>query len=210
LMERARRARPSAPRGRGTGRAGSARERTERYREMGVKRSTATSRDSAMAREKSFCMPRADQAKKFAGRSGCTGMATHARFASREMFRRARELRRNATPQEKIIWELVRDHQLGYPVRRQHPLGKHIVDFYCPQAKLAIEIDGSQHGDYSDDIRDGTLAIEFGVKVIHFKNQRVNNDAASVVEEIRKAINERAPLLAERKRRAKEFPDDDE
>jgi very-short-patch-repair endonuclease len=58
---------------------------------------------------------------------------------------RARELRQPLTPAEKIIWSCVRDNQLGYHLRRQHPIGRFIADFYCAQAKLVIEIDGDTH-----------------------------------------------------------------
>jgi very-short-patch-repair endonuclease len=60
------------------------------------------------------------------------------------MFKRARQLRRDATPEETILWAELRGTRLGIPFR-QHPLGTVVVDFYCPRAKVAIELDGAHH-----------------------------------------------------------------
>jgi len=66
--------------------------------------------------------------------------------ASPEIHRRAQELRKRMTPCENILWERLKGkHFLGYKFRRQHPLYKYIVDFYCHQLKLVIEVDGSVH-----------------------------------------------------------------
>lgn len=63
-----------------------------------------------------------------------------------EMVLRARELRKQTTPAEKILWEQLRNRRLnGIKFRRQHPLGKYIVDFYSPAHRLVIEIDGEFH-----------------------------------------------------------------
>lgn len=61
-----------------------------------------------------------------------------------ELLRRARELRQNMTPQERKLWyEFLRT----YPVKfyKQHIIGPYIADFYCPSARLVIELDGGQH-----------------------------------------------------------------
>ena len=58
----------------------------------------------------------------------------------------ARKLRKNQTPQEKILWSLIRNSQIkGLKFRRQYPIGDYIVDFVCKDIKLIIEIDGGQH-----------------------------------------------------------------
>ena len=59
---------------------------------------------------------------------------------------RRKELRNNATPQEAILWQHLKDSNFGCKFRRQHSIGPYIVDFYCPSKKLIIELDGSQHG----------------------------------------------------------------
>ena len=56
-----------------------------------------------------------------------------------------RELRTNATPQEIILWSRLKNKQLGVKFRRQHSFGKYIADFYCPEKRFIIEIDGTQH-----------------------------------------------------------------
>ena len=57
-------------------------------------------------------------------------------------------LRKQATPAERKLWSIVRDRRLdGYKFRRQHGIGRYILDFYCSKAKLAVEVDGSVHDD---------------------------------------------------------------
>ena len=69
-------------------------------------------------------------------------MAIH-NLVNRKQIRR--KLRNSATPQEVIIWSRLKNSQLDYKFRRQHSIGKYIVDFYCPQIKLAIEVEGDSH-----------------------------------------------------------------
>ena len=66
---------------------------------------------------------------------------------------RARELRRQMSPPEVIVWEMLRANRLeGIRFRRQHPIGPYILDFYCSAARLAIEIDGAGH-DFAERVR---------------------------------------------------------
>jgi len=59
----------------------------------------------------------------------------------------ARALRKRSTWAEKKLWRILRDHRFsGYRFRRQHPLGQHILDFYCAEARYNLELDGGQHG----------------------------------------------------------------
>ena len=96
----------------------------------------------------------------------------------------ARELRRNMTDAERRLWIGINRKQLkGYQFYRQKNIGRYIVDFYCPAAKLIVEIDGGQH--YSEDglrkdaIRDRYLA-GLGFTVIRFSDREVleNTDGA--------------------------------
>jgi len=105
----------------------------------------------------------------------------------------ARELRKNMTPQEKKIWyQFLRD----YPVRilRQKVIARFIADFYCKQAKLVIEIDGGQHnseGEFAKD-RERTKIIEgFGLEVIRFSNDDIDNDFERVCHVLDKEISDR-------------------
>ena len=64
------------------------------------------------------------------------------------MKHRARSLRKNMTDVERLLWQLLRDRQLGgYKFRRQHPIGPFFVDFVCLEKELVIEVDGGQHPD---------------------------------------------------------------
>ncbi|HNW71922.1 MAG TPA: endonuclease domain-containing protein [Candidatus Paceibacterota bacterium] len=58
---------------------------------------------------------------------------------------RRRELRRKQTKQEGLLWKSIRNRNLGVKFRRQYSIGGYILDFYCPEIKLVIEIDGSGH-----------------------------------------------------------------
>ena len=100
----------------------------------------------------------------------------------------ATELRQNPTHSEKILWEKLKGKQMkGYDFHRQKPLDHYIVDFYCSELMLAIEIDGSVH--LKDDIRLRDVlrqeSIEdYGVKFLRFTNEEVMNNLKQVVEEI--------------------------
>ena len=96
----------------------------------------------------------------------------------------AKNLRKNATPQERHLWY---DFLSKYEIRfqRQKAIGDYIVDFYCHKAKLVIEIDGSQH--YSvDEMKKDELRTKFleslGLKVIRFNNQEINENFVGVCE----------------------------
>ncbi|MGA9364763.1 MAG: DUF559 domain-containing protein [Bacteroidota bacterium] len=104
---------------------------------------------------------------------------------------RAKALRKNMTTAERKLWSLVRRNQLGLHFRRQAPLGSFIVDFYCPAAKLVLELDGIHH-DLSDEkdydrLREEHLKAR-GVKVIRFKNNEILMSTSSVLAEIQEQI----------------------
>src|SRR5438552_10606265 len=89
---------------------------------------------------------------------------------------RARELRHPLTPAEKKLWARVRNDQLGRHIRRQHPVWRFILDFYCAQAKLVIEVDGDTHAEPDqaeyDAARTAWLEAR-GYRVIRFDNSDV-------------------------------------
>ncbi len=104
----------------------------------------------------------------------------------------ARQLRENMTDAERRLWTKIRMKQLkGYQFYRQKPIGDYIVDFFCPRAKLIIEIDGSQHFfgkviEY-DRIRDEYVR-SLGLRVLRFTNTDVLTHIEEVVESIEKEI----------------------
>jgi imidazole glycerol-phosphate synthase subunit HisF len=67
--------------------------------------------------------------------------------ASPLIFERAKDLRKNMTEAEKVLWFHLKQNSGGFKFRRQHPLGIYIADFYCHKAKLVIELDGTIHDD---------------------------------------------------------------
>lgn len=110
-------------------------------------------------------------------------------------FNRARELRRKMTLPEVVLWEVLRQGKLaGLRFRRQHPIGSYILDFYCPSARLAIEVDGLGHDNSvqirHDARRQGWLA-ERGITVMRFAAADVLRDES--LEGVLLAIERAAP-----------------
>ncbi|MGE0351607.1 MAG: endonuclease domain-containing protein [Gemmatimonadales bacterium] len=90
----------------------------------------------------------------------------------------ARQLREAATPAERAVWELVRNRQmLGFKFRRQHPIGGFLVDFYCHELRLVLEIDGAVHAEPGradlDRARSEWLAAR-GFRILRLANGEVN------------------------------------
>jgi very-short-patch-repair endonuclease len=102
----------------------------------------------------------------------------------------ARLLRQNQTPAEQHLWNALRNKQLmGLRFRRQHPVGRFILDFYCPAQKLVIEVDGGIHDLQQDHDAKRTQEIErYGYRVLRFRNEEVLENLEWVLESIVKAI----------------------
>ncbi len=104
---------------------------------------------------------------------------------------RARYLRNHSTRAEIYLWKYLRNKQVfGYDFDRQKPIDHFIVDFYCKELHLAIEIDGDSHNEKwntYDKYRDNRLN-ELGVNVIHFQNEDVKNDLRDVLLAIEETI----------------------
>lgn len=106
----------------------------------------------------------------------------------------AREMRGNMTDAESLLWQLLRNRRLaGAKFRRQHPVGCYILDFYCHDRKLAIELDGGQHAEETDydRVRDEWLNSH-GIKVMRFWNNQMLLETESVAEAIFQALGSRA------------------
>ena len=108
--------------------------------------------------------------------------------ASPLIFGMAKDLRKNMTEAEKILWFHLKQNFEGFKFRRQHPLGIYISDFYCNKAKLVIELDGSVHENAdvknNDEIRQRSIE-ESGIKVVRFKNERIFKELEIVLQEIK-------------------------
>ena len=106
-----------------------------------------------------------------------------------ELRRRAKNLRKNPTRTEQILWGKLRKRQiLGYKFRRQHILPPHIVDFYCVPAKLAIEIDGAVHAEFRQAQLDQDRTLDLhrvhDVELIRFTNFQVRRRLQRVLRTI--------------------------
>jgi very-short-patch-repair endonuclease len=110
---------------------------------------------------------------------------------------RARQLRRTETWAEKLMWRWLRDRRFsGYKFRRQHPVGKYQLDFFCEEAELNIELDGSQHG-FPDQRKHDEEREKFlkslGIKTLRFWNSRLRRDAQTIRDTIFTELQTRAP-----------------
>jgi adenine-specific DNA-methyltransferase len=105
-------------------------------------------------------------------------------------------MRKEPTPAEEALWRLLRDRRLvGFKFRRQHPFGPHILDMYCPRAKLVVEADGGTHatpeGQDADRERDAYLTAN-GILVLRFWNNEITHEQDAVLERIATVCAERA------------------
>ncbi|MCI0706215.1 MAG: endonuclease domain-containing protein [Ignavibacteriae bacterium] len=103
------------------------------------------------------------------------------------------------TVAERKLWSLLRKNQLGVRFRRQVPLHGYVLDFYCPKAKLDVELDGSQHytsqGVRKDKERDNDLQRE-GIAVLRFASSEVFQNLEGVIQAI---INVTEEQIAQKK-----------
>ncbi len=113
-----------------------------------------------------------------------------ARHVPPHILANARELRKNLTDAERLLWSLLRDRRMaGLKFRRQHPVPPYILDFYCDEARLAIELDGGQHAEQGqyDAARSAFLATQ-GIRVLRFWNNDVLGQTEAVAEAIWNAV----------------------
>jgi very-short-patch-repair endonuclease len=98
----------------------------------------------------------------------------------------AKRLRRNQTDAERVLWFRLRDRRLaGWKFKRQVPIDRFIVDFFCADGKLIVEIDGGQHDQDRDRDADRTTALEaMGYIVLRFWNNDVMRNTDGVLEVI--------------------------
>src|SRR5919107_5564400 len=97
------------------------------------------------------------------------------RGASEGFVAGAKELRRNLTPAEQVLWAALRGRRAGgLRFRCQHPVGPSVLDFFCPAAKLVIEVDGPIHEEQREQDQARTEHLEaYGYRVLRFINQEV-------------------------------------
>ena len=108
-------------------------------------------------------------------------------------IQKARKLRKNQTDAEQLLWSKLRSKQVaGQKFRRQHPIGKYIVDFVCLEKKIIVKLDGSEHSDsiHYDEDRTSFLQAE-GYEVLRFWNNEVFEETDAVIQVIYNKVMER-------------------
>jgi very-short-patch-repair endonuclease len=110
---------------------------------------------------------------------------------------RARELRRKMSPPEVLLWQHLRQRPCGLKFRRQHETGEYVLDFYCSDARLAIEVDGLTH-DYPDQARHDHARDAWlknaGIDTLRVPAQEVFEDVVQAAEAIVEFTRARLPL----------------
>ncbi len=110
----------------------------------------------------------------------------------KKLLSRRKELRNNSTPQEILLWNELKHSKIGAKFRRQHSISGYIADFYCPERKLIIEIDGSQHFKKEAEEYDKIRTNYFGglnIKVLRFSNAEINTNIEGVLLKIKSELN---------------------
>ena len=107
-------------------------------------------------------------------------------------LQRAKELRRDMTPAEKILWNELRANKLGVHFRRQQIIAGFIVDFYCHKAGLVVEVDGDVHDlQQEEDTKREKVLSEMGLTVVRFGNDEVMRDWFTVAGKINTLVSAR-------------------
>ena len=108
---------------------------------------------------------------------------------TKEKLQRAKELRREMTPAEKLLWQEIRAKKLGVRFRRQQVVQGFIVDFYCHKAALVIEVDGDIHDlQQHEDARREKVLREMGLRIVRFRNDEVVRKLSAVVRKIKEMV----------------------
>ncbi len=116
------------------------------------------------------------------------------RNTSRQVQEAAETLRRALTPAERVLWASLRRKQLnGWHFRRQHPVGRSVLDFYCARARLVVEVDGGVHDtpEQQEHDHERTLVLnQYNLHVLRVSNEQVLGDLPRVLELIAAACAE--------------------
>ncbi|MBX3119720.1 MAG: DUF559 domain-containing protein [Fimbriimonadaceae bacterium] len=120
----------------------------------------------------------------------------------------ARDNRVSATDAERQLWQYLKGKQIGFRFRQQHPLDDDfVVDFFCPEARIAVELDGSVHnGEEASDASRQRKIEELGILVIRFRNEEVYDNVEAVVRKIVEVCESRLGLRSARYLRKEEVP----
>ena len=110
---------------------------------------------------------------------------------------RARALRKKRTWAQKLVWSWLRDRRFSsYKFRREHPVGNYFLDFFCEEARLSIELDGSGHGfpaQRNYDTERTRFLVSMGIKELRFWNSRLRKESQWIRDTIFRELQARAP-----------------
>ena len=115
---------------------------------------------------------------------------SYSNLKQNKFFRK--NLRKNQTKAEQLLWFGLRKNRLNYKFRRQYGIDKYIVDLYCHELKLIIEVDGSDH-DYrynEDMIRQTEVEVQ-GYKILRYRNDQVKNNLEYIIKDIKNQCKKR-------------------
>ena len=102
------------------------------------------------------------------------------------------KLRKTPTKAEGLLWFKIRNEQLGYKFRRQHGIGRYIADFYCPELKLAVEIDGGVHFEEKNIVKDKQREEYFkklGIAMVRYTNLNIVQNIDNVLVDFRRTMS---------------------
>jgi very-short-patch-repair endonuclease len=143
-----------------------------------------------------FASPPPERGRSASERSDASrvGVTPQSKFnRTKSKTARARQLRRDATDVEAILWRQLRAGRLaGLSFRRQHPAGPYTLDFYCPQLALVVELDGGQHSEEKHQARDkkrNEWLQARGITVLRFWNNDVTQNQPGVLERIKETAD---------------------
>ena len=124
------------------------------------------------------------------------GPSGHRRYVTSAITGRATRLRKSMTGTELRIWIRIRGRRMdGWKFRRQHPIGPFVVDFYCPAARLVVEVDGPIHEfeeNWAYDMRRQAWLENKGYRVLRIPHHWIDEDIESATETIRVTLDEQA------------------
>ncbi len=122
-------------------------------------------------------------------------------FNKTEQKGKRKLLRKNMPSAEIILWSRLKSRQmLGYKFRRQYSVDHYILDFYCPELKLAVEIDGESHfnahGRKENDLKRQRFIESFGIQFVRYTNNEIVENIAGVLQNLSTAVKERSKELS--------------
>jgi len=125
-------------------------------------------------------------------------------FNRKHQGEKRKRLRNNMPEAERVLWNHIRNKKLGgLRFRRQVGIGEYIVDFYCPQLRIVLELDGDSHFTKEAVVYDNernAYMESLGLHVIRYTNDRIKYDLERVIEELKQIISEPEPSPSLRRR----------